>query len=190
MKILINSVPKSGTYLTGNLLNEFGFKFSRIHFNQESYVILTDLEIKHQQQYRPSYPHINQQVLGFVKDNHYCMGHLSVDYAPLFKDYKKIILTRNYEDANKSLMRMKARTTNLVPQDLEKLPERSLITFCEEWRDVDNTFFMTFEELTKPNIQKLNKLQVFLFDELLYDRDQCIRNALDAPSYTKSDLRI
>lgn len=197
MKYFVISQPKAGTYLCSNLLREFKLEATGIHCNgSKNYKI-----------YRPDDPLLHRyidsnnfdllktvsykkntflEVLDEIGENEFAVGH--VKHTELSKqdliNFKKIIVTRNYQDYADSKKRYYETYNAKVFSGTFELYSNILL-----WVRENNTFKLTFYDMINCNIKKIDELQLFLFDKKSYDSKECIQNALQKPSLTKSNIR-
>lgn len=192
MKILVISQPKSGTYLCANLLQEFELTFTGLHINTNCYheYDLSDLKdsVENSEKYRVVMD--LPLSLSKIKENSFAVSHLNYnhEHQKLLNEFKKVLVTRNYYQSLESYERFK---------ELRKVPHYSKIVKLKEqtyqdmkkWRDVPNTFHITFDDMINKNIKEIDKLQEFLFNKIIYNSETTIVNALNKDSLTKSSIR-
>lgn len=187
MRILVNSIPKSGTYLCANLLSLFGFENTYLHLSPSNrYVKLTAEEIKNQRQTQLQKIGI-KEALSEILDNQVVLAHIgrTPEHVDLFKDYKKIILHRTKEEVIESLIRW--REISGVPYDVNIIED--YMWDIKLWGQEANTIMISFDDLVQKNAEVIDALQQFLFGSIRYDSMNCIEEALAMHSYTKSSIR-
>lgn len=197
MKYFIISQPKAGTYLCSNLLMEFNIKSTGIHCNGSKKFKI----------FRPDDPLLHQyidsnkidllktishqrktflEVLEEIKENEFAVGH--VRYTESAKNnlinFKKILVTRNYQDYENSKKRYFETYNATVSLGTTELFSNIL---C--WGNEDNVFKLSFDDMINSNLSKIDESQLFLFGKVSYNSKECIQNALQKKSLTKSNLR-
>lgn len=97
MKVMLCSVPKSGTYLLSNFLIELNFNNSHFHFGDEEYSDYSTSTLKTAREN----PEIFKNICSFdkavikIKENEFAVGHFSLDKNQYLSDFKTIFLYRN-----------------------------------------------------------------------------------------------
>lgn len=187
MKYVIISQPKAGTYLTANLLMEFNIQNSYIHvfgdkikkwdktrYNRQSFTEQNYIRIKNPINF----------ITDEIPDENFVVTHVPPIYLDNIhiNNYKKILVTRPYGETVDSASRMKD------VYDFSKIHIRRHRKILL-WRQFPNIFEITFNDLISKNVEKIDQLQIFLFDEIKFDSLNCIENALKADSPTKSNIR-
>mgnify|MGYP000285753899 FL=1 len=124
-------------------------------------------------------------IIDTIPNNGFAQGHLEYQgkYIKPLRDVKKILLTRPHEQHKESIKRFQDEMhgdTSVTEEAYHNI---------ERWKDEDNVFELTFNDLIKPKYAKLRKLQTFLFGEVKHDEVAAIHKALAAPSPTKSSIR-
>ena len=193
MKYMIISQPKAGTYLCANLLQEFDLEFTYMHISKHRY-----------RQYHPdkliegrkSGKQFNVDLsmdksIPLIKDNQFAVSHLlyGKKYLPLFDDFKIILLLRDLETTVESLdywFKRSNRQGIINPQKYISKEQREKIARWSKLKG-DKVFVMDFYHMKNKNIEKLDKLQQFLFDTIKFDSETCITNAMKKDSLTKRD---
>ena len=189
MKTIIISQPKAGTYLCANLLKEFGLQMSGYHFSRNNYQKY-DLDNLEHCRNNPSFYTVKEKFsrsIHFIEENQFGVGHLEyrAGWENLLQNlnFKKIVLTRDIESCRRSWEEWATYTGRSTKSDPQTgIKKRKQI---EKWIGTDNTFHMTFDDMKTKNIEKLDELQYFLFDEIKISSLQAILNALDSDSKTK-----
>jgi len=186
MRALIISQPKSGTYLCANLLQEFGLKFDGHHLSEHHYQ-LYNLANKYSSLTNKDKFTITEHIsksISKLNDNYIAVSHFNYtkELELLFKDFKKIILTRSKDEISESWNRFKEMRNTKSNIDTTTLRQ-------QDWLDYPNTFHLTFNDMIDKNINTLDNLQLFLFNNKLHNSHLCIKNALLKDSLTKSSIR-
>ena len=186
MKTLIISQPKSGTYLCANLLQEFGLKFDGYHLSENHYQRY-DLSDKYKSLKSKDEFTIKEHISKSIKhidNNYFAASHFNYtkELELLFKDYKKIIITRSKNEIVESWKRFGDLRKTKNPIDTSKLQQH-------QWLDYPNTFHLRFNDMIDKNTDVLDNLQLFLFNSILHKSHICINNALSKDSLTKSSVR-
>ena len=185
MKYFIISQPKSGTYLLSNILIELGITPTHLHISNEKYEDYSSKDtdtVKNPKKYSKNIP--IEQSLKLIRDESFAVGHLpySDTTEELLKDFKKILITRNINDIKMSWQRFKRDYQRKNGFNTELLHD------IELWKK-SNIFHITFDELISKDIEKINSLQLFLFNKINVDSTIALDNALNSPSLTKSSIR-
>jgi hypothetical protein len=185
VKYFIISQPKSGTYLLSNILIELGITPTHLHISNKKYEDYSNKDtdaVKNPQKYSKNIP--IEQSLKLIESNSFAVGHLpySNKAEALLKDFKKILITRNTKDIKQSWQRFNKDYQRKVDFNKE------LLSNIELWKK-SNIFHITFEELITKDIEKLNSLQLFLFNKINVNSAKALDTALNRPSLTKSSIR-
>jgi hypothetical protein len=190
MKAIIISQPKSGTYLCANLLKEIGMHFTGLHLSEDYYqkYDLDNLDDSRKNPKKYTKKMSVNKSINLIEDKSFAVSHLcySKKNTIITKEYKKIILTRDYNEVLSSWNRW-ALSTNRSQKSIhiEKETQKNILS----WLNEHNVFHITFEELISKNIEKINSLQLFLFNKINADSNVALDNALTSPSLTKSSIR-
>ncbi|MGY8864453.1 MAG: hypothetical protein ACKVJK_02360 [Methylophagaceae bacterium] len=191
----IISQPKAGTYLCANLLKNFGMVATGMHVKSGKYRVyditqpLPAFEKKNDlKKYIQSVTHqigSFQSIIDLMPTDGFAVGHLGYEgkYIKPLRGVKKILLTRPHEQHKESIKRFQDEMYGDTAVTEEAYHD------IECWRDEDDVFELTFNDLIKPKYAKLRKLQTFLFGEVKHDEVAAIHKALAAPSPTKSSIR-
>lgn len=190
MKVIVISQPKSGTYLCANLLQELGLSFEAYHLSETHYqkYDLNNLDDSKKNTKKYTKKESINKSIKLIKDNHFAVSHLyyTEELETLLADYKKIIVTRNYEDVLRSWDRFATETgRDLTSSRID--PQNQKNTFL--WTNTKNAFHITFEDMLGIDTSKVNLLQEFLFNEIKVDSKFALEQALVKKSLTKSNLR-
>jgi hypothetical protein len=112
VRVVVCSVPKSGTYLVGELLKEMGFTDARLHLGSEASTnyqgsSLEDARLRPEEfaVYTPL-----PKLLESIPDGHYAVGHLGVEHAPLLAGFAVLFCCRDLRDVVVSFSRWTHRT--------------------------------------------------------------------------------
>jgi hypothetical protein len=185
VKYFIISQPKSGTYLLSNILIELGIIPTHLHISNERYEDYSNKgndAVKNPKKYSKNIP--IEESLTLIEDKSFAVGHLpySENAEILLKDFKKILITRDINDIEKSWQRFN--------KDYQRKNgfNKELLNDIELWKK-SNIFHITFEELITKDIKKLDSLQLFLFNKINVNSANALDNALNSPSLTKSSIR-
>lgn len=166
-KAVVCSIPKSGTYLVGKLLELLGLVPSMLHVWPEG---LSDYRGRTLDQMRLDYLQFNVQIpladsLQLIRQGQFAVGHLACDETnrELLKPFRKIFVYRNLRDALVSWMRFHVdagRTSNLgefwksiadgpdrMLAFLDMLGERFFSTCDTRWLGMPEVFSVSFEQL-------------------------------------------
>lgn len=185
MKYLINSQPKAGTFLCAALFEQFGIPFTRNLIQEkgiDQYFSDYDPNNRIKKEIPPS------ESLQELQHGKVTVAHLehNRELADSLVSVKKVILTRDFKERKHSLIRWKAfaRPTLNVYSMLNKA-ERIV-----PWKNEKNVFLMTFDDMIEENVEKINQLQLFLFNDIKFDSLKSIQNAKKSQTITKSPKRI
>lgn len=189
MKVMIISQPKAGTYLCANLLKEFGLYMSGYHFSRNNYQKYDLNDLDHSRN-NPGYYTTKEKFsrsIHFIEDNYFAVGHLEYrqGWEKMFDNlnFKKIVLTRDLESCKKSWKKWAESTGRSINSDPQmNLEKREKIA---RWISTENTFHMEFNDMKNRNLEKIDDLQVFLFDEVKVSSKNAINGALSKDSKTK-----
>jgi hypothetical protein len=182
MKYFIISQPKAGTYLLSNILENMGIIPSKLHFDPNLVRRFTTLE-----DYERLNIPLNRAVIKLLKENEFAVGHLTCGEKEeeALQNVKKILITRNTKGIKESALRYFKETGIDVG---EIVSYRNLMNI-KKWRRVKEVFHITFEDIIKKDTRKINKLQMFLFNEIRFNSLEIINKSLEQESLTKSSIR-
>jgi hypothetical protein len=190
VKYFIISQPKAGTYLGANLLKEFNINFPGLHFDLHKYqrYNLNDLEKSRLNRKRYTHKLPLSDSLQLLDDGDLGVGHLeySSEVELLLKDFKKVLLVRNIDDATKSWKEWAVRVKKSADSKNISKEFRNNIA---QWKDKDNVFVLDFDDMKNKNIAVIDSLQYFLFNSISFNSSKCITRALNTESLTKSTRR-
>lgn len=198
MKSFILSQPKSGTYLCANLLEEFKMYNTYMHFsnNGKSWKKFSRdpdhglLLAKKLDKAEFTRSMDFKQGLGLIPENSFAVGHISrtdVNYVALRK-FKKILIYRPQIEVIQSMERF----NNDNPERLTEGGLRRILRLHENmhtWHGEPGTFTLTFKDMLNINVPVIDKLQHFLFGNIPYDSERCMKRAMEKDSITKSKMR-
>ena len=123
MKIIVCSIPKSGTYLLNSLLKKFGWSEVPYHFMPDGFTDYNYPEAKNDPDaYKVKEP--LPQALRRVSDDHFAVSHLPSKYAADLKDFEVIFAKRNLRDCIASYCRWNYSTNRWVKRDSNRWRER------------------------------------------------------------------
>lgn len=188
MRYLVVSQPKSGTMLSANLLQEFGLTFSYVHIFGNRYV-KRHPEIWNSNDFheRLAVPSDVATGLKQVPEDTFALSHLSPIHhnsIELTKNFRKILITRDYNEIRESAKRFEdkfdIKIGNLSDQRLDNIAL---------WAEQPDVFHLTFNDMIEKNTKVLDALQVWIRDDIKFDSETAINNALANDTPTKSYLR-
>jgi hypothetical protein len=182
MKYFIISQPKAGTYLLSNILENMGISPSKLHFDPNLIRKFNTLE-----DYEKINASLKSGVKKILKDEEFAVGHIPYserDEDALLKT-KKILITRNTGKIKDSAKRY-LKETGIDVGDIIKYKNLKNI---KDWKGKEDVFYITFEDLMKKDTRKIDKLQIFLFNEIKFDSLEILEKALNQNSLTKSSIR-
>jgi len=182
MKYFIISQPKAGTYLLSNILENMGIIPSKLHFDPKLIRKFNSLE-----DYETLKISIKNALKEEIKDNEFAVGHIpySKQYEKELAKIKKILITRNTSKIRDSAKRyLKEKGI-----DVGEIISVKNLNNIKQWKNNKDVFHVTFEEILKKDKRKIDKLQMFLFNEIKFDSLEVINKALAKDSLTKSSIR-
>jgi len=182
MKYFIISQPKAGTYLLSNLLENMGINSSKLHFDPKLARKFNNLE-----DYETLKISIKNAFKEEIKDNEFAVGHIphSKQYEKELAGIKKILITRNTSKIRDSAKRyLKEKGI-----DVSEIISVKNLNNIKQWKSNKDVFHITFEEILKKDKRKIDRLQIFLFNEIKFDSLSIINMALQQDSLTKSLIR-
>jgi hypothetical protein len=169
-RVLVASIPKSGTYLLGKVLAETGLVDTRIHIHGggESFTDyrFSSLEFGRRNSEALYRKLPLQTVISLVAPGQFVVGHLAARrYDRQWTDIKPIFLYRNLRDSYVSFMRWQARTGRgtstsdgwgSLPEGPEKLLRWDRLEGGRlfnaakrmlKWKQVEHALAVSYEEL-------------------------------------------
>ena len=190
MRYIIMSQPKAGTYLTANILHNLNIADSGIHI-QSAYTTVYIVGSwrttgKQHREYKENTLITSLKALSYVEDEEFVTGHLQcTDFLKEeFKNDKKILLLRNTEDIRQSALNyLEDQAYNVFPI------VKSTLFNIKKWEKEKDVFVIYFDDLINKNIEVIDNLQKYLFDEIRFDSLDIITKSLEQDSPTKSNLR-
>lgn len=189
MKVIVISQPKAGTYLCANLLTELGIKFTYMHINEDLYADYKNFEQSFFKTKNRPYVKSNlKDSLSLVKEGEFAVSHLRYNdnNLKLLKDFKKIILFRDWNSASAS---MKNYTENILGEPYNRVFHERKYKGVVGWKNEDDVFIMNFGDLIGKNYTIIDNLQEFLFNSKYRCSKESLNNALSKESLTKSNKR-
>lgn len=189
MRVLIISQPKAGTYLCGSFLKSLGLHHTYIHLAEDNYTHYDPANLEQGRQspheYKKNKP-LNLS-LKMIKNNSFAMCHINCTYQNinLTQDFKRIILTRDYQDANKSWKRWVTESGRPGRGELDRKKHAAIL----EWLKIPGTFGLDFQEMIQADTEKLDALQKYLFGCRKHNSENAMRTAQQQRSLTKSTQR-
>lgn len=190
MKVMVISQPKAGTYLCSNLLVEMQIPTCGYHYksNLVNKYDLNDIEniregLKSEKIRSPL-----TETIKMLPDNYHAVSHLDYNQINVnaLKDFKIILLTRDYAERVKSWQswtKAKGNTKGASNINYKKQEQK------KDWIKEPNVFHLQFDDMIHKNKEKLDQLQEFLFNEVKFSSVDCMSNALQKNSLTKSKQR-
>lgn len=182
MKTLIISMPKAGTYLCSNLLVEFKIKQSFLHLNSKNYQKYNPDKLEEARKKPQKFTHSKKfsESINLFGDNEFAVTHIpySKDNDQITKTMKRILLVRNKNEIIQSYERWNKKTG--------RQPQRHIkYDNIEKWKTQDNIFVLSFDDMININVNAIDNLQIYLFNQIKFDSKNCMQRALDMPSMTK-----
>lgn len=213
-KVVVSSLPKSGTYLLSNILKEFGFVDSGIHFGDMEYSNYKGADIK-QARENPEWfrvPVPFNQAIQKLDCGEFAVGHFHHQFYQdcVANNVQVIHLSRNLKQCLYSFYYwiLKTGRWTKAEQDsswrTESDIQASLMGFLKQhqrtllyvysktvrWKDED-VLHLQYEMMMQPkSIDKsiVEKIRIYLNLELSNEEVvQAINNAIQAQSLTKLD---
>jgi hypothetical protein len=190
MKYLINSIPKSGTYLTANIFKNLGIADSGIHIQNsvKSIYAADGWRKSNNQKYVKGIYRNSEDIIDEVKDGEFLTGHIEKTelMTKKFSGYKKVLLVRDMPGIIESSIRYKEETG----ADFTKSANfKKIILEIKEWKTDKDFLVINFNDLIEKNIEVIDSLQKHLFGEVRFDSLEIIELSLKQDSPTKSNLR-
>jgi len=186
MQTIVISQPKAGTYLCANLLQQLNLHFTGMHVRGNNY---TQLDLEDLNYSRKNLKELKvrtplSESVNLISENSFAVSHLeySTKSEQILSGFKKILLLRDLKtckaswDAWARIAGKSKESKNLDPNF------RNII---EKWKAVEDVFVMDFYDMKSKNIQKINELQMYLFQEVKFDAKKAISTALKTDSLTK-----
>lgn len=188
MRAFILSQPKSGTYLAANILRELGLEHRGLHLTPTPYYYEYDLNDPHCmdkdkfQTYKKKGKNFESNVK-LIPNNSFGVGHIPmmIPFQKALDKFKRILVTRPSHDVKDSASRFKEDYNRKINVQ-ELLRER-----IAEWEPY--CFHLTFEDMINRNVDKIDQLQVHLFNKVVNDSQKALDQALRSDSPTKSKIR-
>jgi hypothetical protein len=111
-KLIVCSVPKSGTYLIAQLLTELGYRNSGLHLNVAGFTDYrnADLSTARRDSDRLTVAESLSKSLRRIQEGEFAVGHLPPSSFPLLQGFRIIFLYRNIRDVLVSFCRWTADT--------------------------------------------------------------------------------
>lgn len=186
MKCFVISQPKAGTYLAANLLTELGFNFEGLHYSTKSYQQYDLSNLENSRINRKKYTvkqHFSESI-NLIKENSIGVGHLTYDEetAEILKDFKKILLLRDLKTTTESWTEW-AKVTSKSSNS--KMIDENFRFNIEKWRQKENVFVLDFFDMKNKKVDKIDQLQIFLFNDIKFNSSVAITQALKKDSLTK-----
>lgn len=190
MKYFILSQPKAGTYLCANLLQEFDIGFQGLHYTTHKYekYDLNNLEECRKNRKKFSIKIPIHESIKLINDNEVGVGHLGYNNETeiILKDFKKILLVRDRHSCKESWIKWAKVTGKSSDSELITNGKRTSI---ENWKNKENVFTLQFNDMIEKNQEKLDGLQMFLFNSIKFNSKACMKHALKKDSLTKDKNR-
>ena len=141
MRTMVCSVPKSGTYLVGNLLAQIGLENTHLHLGPMGSSDYTNATMD-EARTNPDVFRIDEpldSIVQRIKDNQFAVSHLGPGAIPLLQGFSVIFCYRNLREVVISFARWTHRTGRWQSGDqswrqLPDGPERVLSFFLKEKR--------------------------------------------------------
>ena len=182
-KVVVVSLPKSGTYLMGNVLQNLGFRNTYKHLSksggQEYDPNNLEDGIKNPRKYDSK--KTLKQSLNELQAGDYALSHLGYDNetADLLKDFFVIYLYRDEKEIEQSFKRWCEKSGRpYVPWRKDKLDKISL------WKEKAD-FSLEFNDIINHNVEKIDQLQIQLLGNLQLDSKNIIELSIQMDSMTK-----
>lgn len=185
MKVFIISQPKSGTYLLSALISFFNLKESYLHFSENKYEKYDHSKLE-KGRTEPSFFSQKLSIVESIKlvpENSIAVGHLpyTQNIAKLLINFKKVFIDRNIQDRLQSAVRWSKFSGRSVPK-----VSKSKIDL---WKTDKNIFVIQFEDIKNKKISAIDKLQLFLFNEVKYNSIDAVDYALNTETLTKVKIQ-
>lgn len=191
MRHFIISQPKAGTYLCANLLKELGLPFSNIHVSIGKYTIYKPEDVAKGLKKGEAIQSKFKESVKTCKDGHFTVGHIPHlrESVEALKGWKKIVLVRDQEEREESFKLWQEEANRKWSEPNHKRYTKAIPKDIEKWKDEPDIFLLDFKDMIEVNTERLDELQLYLFDEIKHESNQCMQRAIDADSLTKSSKR-
>jgi hypothetical protein len=165
-KVIVCSVPKSGTYFLGHILTRLGMRDTKIHVHLRSFTDYNevDLETARKKASQLSVEEPLEKSLRRIGPGEFAVGHLPIETVHLLRDFRVVFIYRNVRDILVSFCRWIADTGRWPDEGAwRELPDgpdrllgfleihgtklRKLIDSPAAWRSQQNITQVSFEEL-------------------------------------------
>jgi len=197
--VIIISQPKAGTYLCSEIAKNLGLHQTYMHLSQLFYSQYDSDRMFESRQFPKKFQVKKplEESVNLIEPNSFAVTH--VDCTPenieLFDRFKKVVLLRDVNEilsSRKKWLEESGRTI-AVKGDKRK-PKinpwtRERIERLSDWTKVDNTFVLQFNQMIGKDIEAIDGLQLFLFNEIKHNSLDVIEKSLQAETFTKSSKR-
>lgn len=124
--------------------------------------------------------------VSLINESEVAVTHVSPTKTHIesFQPFKKIFLYRDYKSRMESWGR-----TGIQRLDDDYYMTEEYHNGMFSWAKQDNVFKMSFYDMLEVNVDTINQLQRFLFNDMRYDSADCMNIALRTNSLTKSAIR-
>jgi hypothetical protein len=170
-RVLVVSIPKSGTYLTAELVKALGYRWTGMHVGETAYsdYSRSDLDEARRDPGRFARSEPLSTSLERIQPGEFAVGHLRFkpEIIEATRPFKRIYLTRDLRSALISYMRFMHSTGRLGARHLAWYPVADLRRRCHVflqvsaplilkwyyegmagWSNLDDTLHVRFEDLT------------------------------------------
>lgn len=182
MRAVIISMPKAGTYLAANLLQCLGMNFSHIHIDPGMHRIFHDNNLKKFDKFSGNVG----EAVSKLKENQFAVGHIpfNVENQRHLNDFKKVLIIRDKKDIAESAKRYRQEKG----PDVSSIINDANLNAIKKWSD-NGAFVIDFKDIITGNLEKIDRLQNYLFGSVTKNSNKAIADAKNMDSLTKSSLR-
>lgn len=190
MRYLIISQPKAGTYLCSAILKNLGIHQSYMHLSELAYNQYHPKKLKEGKLY-PEKFRIDKKLsesVCLVPEDSFAVTHAQCTDVnkELFKDFKKIMLIKEYHDIIKSFkswLKESGRKKELTPAFLNGIKD------LRNWCEVEGIYVLHFNDMVQKNVKKIDGLQIHLFGEIRQNSSEVLEQSLNEDTLTKLSRR-
>lgn len=167
-KVIVCSIPKSGTYLVAEIVKQLGFRATNLHLGTHEFADYgaADLETGRRNPGQLIVSELIESSINRVRDGEFAVGHLPIETAPLLSGFRVVFVCRNVRDVLISFCRWIAATGRDPDggnwRELQDGPDKLLgflerrgedmykiVSLAQDWHSTNQmpTWEVTFEEL-------------------------------------------
>jgi hypothetical protein len=194
--MIIISQPKAGTYLCSEIVKNLGLHQTYMHLSQLFYSQYDSDRMFESRRFPKKFQVKKplEESVDLIEPNSFAVTH--VDCTPenikLFDRFKKVVLVRDINEILVSRKRWLQESGRAVTNSGKQKPKkwtRERIERLSDWTKVDNTFVLQFNQMIGKDVEAIDRLQLFLFNEIKHNSLDVIEKSLQAETFTKSSKR-